>query len=756
MKKYIIICLLFFLNVYAIYAQQGYWFQNSFVELVPKDSCSFYFQLNEKTSINEFKLHLNSKRKDASISSMGKGFIVRGCKSEDFEDIYHSNIYGSNNCEWVIVLPCISFEMNSGFSASDIIKRYSNYLTLKRIDGRVYRLDCNMRTSREVLDIAARISKEENVRWCEPVKLSSWHSYNTYYSQQYYLKNTGQNGGLSGVDINVEPAWSIISGSPNVTVAIIDTGIDFNHEDMDTCVVNGYTVGNPNGYGIPQNVNFFNKKGHGVACAGIVGALNNNIGIRGIASGVKLLPVNIVPDSANLFSEGFANDCDIANAILWAGSRADILSCSWGGGAYSQDIVNAIDSVRENGRNGKGCVVIFASGNNNVDGTEGVAFPSDVPGVITVGAIKNTGVVWDYSQRGNGLDLVAPSGDGNSTSDIVTTDRMGDSGYNTIITSTYDLDLPNMNYTKKFNGTSAACPQVAGVAALMLSANPNLYESEVRDFLKNTARKLSGMNGANWTDEYGYGLVNACKAVVKASTLRISGPSDPCGTTSIYSVTNVPTSYSVDWSIMPEVYLFGNNSILTTNSPQQKQCTIYNDGLSTWSTILHAVVKDEVGDTITTLSKRIRSTFDLTFSQDGNTINGVTYPTIPTSNVKSDETINSDYFDGMTISHTGAAPLVFSDFNGEITFKFPTVTSTQTMYVHGHDGCKSMRLKVQVSPDANIPIPTLNLMPTTNGYDILLTYEDNEEATQALANKQWTLTIINASTSERLLSRRVI
>ena len=110
----------------------------------------------------------------------------------------------------------------------------------------------------------------------------------------------------------------------------------------------------------------------------------------------------------------------------------------------------------------------------------------------------------------------------------------------------------------------------------------------------------------------------------------------------------------------------------------------------------------------------------------------------------------------MTISHTGAAPLVFSDFNGEITFKFPTVTSTQTMYVHGHDGCKSMRLKVQVSPDANIPIPTLNLMPTTNGYDILLTYEDNEEATQALANKQWTLTIINASTSERLLSRRVI
>lgn len=96
-------------------------------------------------------------------------------------------------------------------------------------------------------------------------------------------------------------------------------------------------------------------------------------------------------------------------------------------------------------------------------------------GVITVGAINNQGEIWSYSQRGSSMDLVAPSGNINSSGDVRTTDRMGALGYN------------EDNYTYNFGGTSAAYPQVAGVAALMLSVRPDLTETQVRTILQNTS-----------------------------------------------------------------------------------------------------------------------------------------------------------------------------------------------------------------------------------------------------------------------------
>ncbi|KWW27042.1 MAG: hypothetical protein AUK63_2423, partial [bacterium P3] len=140
----------------------------------------------------------------------------------------------------------------------------------------------------------------------------------------------------------------------------------------------------------------------------------------------------------------------------------------------------------------------------------------------------------------------------------------------------------------------------------------------------------------------------------------ISGPEHPCGTTT-YSVANLPTGYTADWSIAPAVN-FLNSSILTTNSPQQNQCTITNTIVFPWSTTLYCDVKNAAGATVATLSKPIRNTFDLTFSQSG----FGSYPSIPASTVVSDGTIvvnhkcwvtlSSEYFDGMTILHTGASP----------------------------------------------------------------------------------------------------
>ena len=466
----------------SIFAQQGYWFQNHFIELKSDYSFGYYVQLigeNNPKGDNAMIIKKLTKCDDVTPVNQN-GFVIHTTERPVNQNIYVSDIYRGSISDYVIILPSISFEMVDGESASDILKKYSNFVTLKAKEGNVYRLRCCLSTSKDILDIVSQIHQENNVKWCEPVKMTRWRTHNPKYSQQYYLKNTGQGNGQVGIDINVEPAWNLVSGSSSITIAVIDEGIDFNHEDLANCILNGYTAGNPAGYGAPQSADVY-AKGHGVACAGIIGAEDNNIGIKGVASGVKLLPVNIVPNSGyydnGILHEGFANDEEIAKAIVWASNRADILSCSWGGGEYSQDIVNAIDTARIFGRNGKGCVVVFSSGNYYNYGYNYVSFPACVSGVVAVGAIDNTGSVWNYSQRGPELDMVAPSGNGNSNSDIVTTDRMYGLGYQT---------YGDWNYYEHFGGTSAACPQVSGVAALVLSMNPNLSELQVRNILKNS------------------------------------------------------------------------------------------------------------------------------------------------------------------------------------------------------------------------------------------------------------------------------
>jgi hypothetical protein len=177
-----------------------------------------------------------------------------------------------------------------------------------------------------------------------------------------------------------------------------------------------------------------------------------------------------------------------------------------------------------------------------------------VDGVITVGAIDNNGSLLSYSNTGSSMDLVAPSGStaslpftlSNPYDGIRTTDRMGSSGFN------------SGNYTS-FNGTSAACPQVSGVAALLLSVNSNLTESQVTDILQSTA---TDMGTTGFDNSFGYGRLNACAAVNKAlaTTLTIIGDAEVCTTSNAYTVSTLPSSYSVSWSITPSNIASVNSS----------------------------------------------------------------------------------------------------------------------------------------------------------------------------------------------------
>jgi subtilisin family serine protease len=275
----------------------------------------------------------------------------------------------------------------------------------------------------------------------------------------------------------------------------------------------------------PRPGNPFNN--HGTACAGVAAA--SGIKASGVAPDAVLMPVRL---SSNLGS------VSEANAFKWAADHgADIISCSWGpeDGHWADpddpvhtNMVDLPDSTRlaidyavASGRNGKGCIITFAAGNGNEDCKfDGYA---GYDKVMAVAACNDTGKRSVYSDYGSNVWCAFPSSDIGYppfnhpeplTPGIYTTDRLGKAGYN-----------EDGDYTNNFGGTSGSCPGVAGTAALILSANPKLTWQQVRAIIKDTADKIDPSSGEydsyGHSRFYGYGRVNAEKAVKRALELKL-------------------------------------------------------------------------------------------------------------------------------------------------------------------------------------------------------------------------------------------
>ncbi|MFD1001664.1 S8 family serine peptidase [Ohtaekwangia kribbensis] len=418
-----------------------------------------------------------------------------------------------------------------------------------------------------VLDIANKIHESGLVEWCHPDFMAQIEKHlipaDPTYGDQYYLNNTGQFGGTANIDINAPEAWDITRGC-DIRVAVIDDGVE-DHNDLAGRVLQGFTVLNANGFGRPNAVcsgtTVINRVGHGMACTGIIAASHNTLGVAGIAPNALIYPVNI-----------FVGGETIAQLVTsinraWdpAFGNADVISNSWG--FWQTDIIPAIEQEIINARtlgrvrNGvtRGCVVVFASGNSHPrsgcpDCFNGVTFPANVNGVITVGAISNTGAIHDYSSRGAEMDLVAPSGGASGVADI--------GGCNIPTGNIRTIDRPGANgydagdFFNGFNGTSAAAPQVSGVAALMLSASPTLTEAQVRTLLQQTA---TDMGSSGFDNTFGFGRLNAFTAVKAAiNNAVLSGPSHVCPSAT-FTITSPPAGTTITWSS-------SNTSGVTINS----------------------------------------------------------------------------------------------------------------------------------------------------------------------------------------------
>ena len=684
-------------------------------------------------------------------SGESKGSIKRefSLTEDTSEDIaYKARLCVTEMGDTLIILPKIFMKLKAGQNSDKIILNFHGLLNIDTITASgIIKFNCLVKTDTEVITILEKLSEYNEISWCEPNVLLQIHYCNPLYNQQYYLKNTGQNGGTLGIDINVEPAWQITSGNPQITVAVVDSGVDKDHEDLVGSVLSGYTIGDPNGKGVP--IDTIQDNEHGTACAGIIGARNNNIGIRGVASGVKILPVNNAP-GFYIFHESDS----IADAIRWAYQRSDILSCSWNT-ASSYSIIAAIDEATTMGRNGKGCIVVAAAGNSALNNLP-VQFPAKLPNVIAVGAIDNTGTICPYSCRGADLNLVAPSGISNGinhSSDIVTTDRTGSAGY------------VNGDYFYHFSGTSAACPQVAGVSALMLSANSYLPEYRVREILQNTATHLSTVVPDT---TFGYGLVNAGDAVAQAKAEKPS-----FSITKTYngenemtiSVAFIPSYFTIEWTV-----LAGNMTISTTGS---NYCTLTKSvsGLPSGSVMM----KVKYGSSViysTVIGLNVSET--ARYRQEACTYYGVGHPAIPLTVINSGGQahvhqgcrvyLNNQVF-GLyqnygNITHTGVTPDDWYVANDHVEFALPLGSGGIPFGVQVKDNNGTIKYQYIFFTYSGNGNNSLSVNPISSSEYVISLGEDDDNQIVSKSNDEslqtWRIEIYNTSDASKVYDKEVI
>lgn len=361
----------------------------------------------------------------------------------------------------------------------------------------------------------------------------------TFYNDQWALRNTGQNGGSVDADMDVPEAWGITTGCTSVRIAVLDSGVELLHPDLNGNLLAGFDATGTGGSGGATGSN-----NHGTACAGIIAAEGNNSqGVAGVSYSSRIVPVKVLNDATQ--DDDVTALSWLATGIDWAwtNNRADVISLSLGVHVNSQLVTDAINRATTQGRNNLGCIVLAISHN---DGTSKLRFPARLSNVIAVGATDNKDKRASFSNFGTGLDVVAPG------VNIYTTDRQGSIGKN-IASGT------NGDYYGGFTGTSAACPNAAGVVALILSVNPSLTQIQARQILESTTDKVSGYTyssnvsgqpNGTWDTEVGYGRINALKAVQAAVPFQITGTSLFC-TNSTYSISNLPSGASVTWQASP-------------------------------------------------------------------------------------------------------------------------------------------------------------------------------------------------------------
>lgn len=422
------------------------------------------------------------------------GFIYLGPETKGFEEEY---------AEGRII---VQFEKSMPESAKVENIKAIEALRVKRFEKEGLEL-IKLEKTKDVKGAIEKLKKMKGIEFAEPdyIVRANYIPDDTYFYLMWGLNNTGN------IDIDAPEAWDIERGENSVTVAVIDTGVQTNHPDLAGQFVTGYDF-----YFDDTSVYDGLDDDHGTHVAGTIAAIDNSIGVIGVAPNIKIMPLKFLGPDGGYIS-------DAIDAINYAKQNgADIINASWGGGGYSESLKNAIESF--------GGVFVVAAGNNKTDTDKNPYYPASYTSsnIISVAAIDKYGALASFSNYGlNSVDIAAPGVD---------------------IASTYPDSYAYMS------GTSMAAPHVSGIIALLKSYNNSLTTQELINKLYSTAKPYNSLNGKVKTG----GMANA-KAALLASAPPIVDTISPL------LVSTMPTDASENISINSEVAVNFDENIKWNN-----------------------------------------------------------------------------------------------------------------------------------------------------------------------------------------------
>jgi subtilisin family serine protease/subtilisin-like proprotein convertase family protein len=340
---------------------------------------------------------------------------------------------------------------------------------------------------------------------------------------EYQLEHRQADGRSAGVDLNVRAAWPFTIGK-GVTVAVADTGIELNHPELSTNVAGqphfSFLLQASNG----APVNRLAVGAHGTEVAGLIAADLDHARMVGVAPGAGLASWVVVDTN-----ELLASDELLMEMYQYQSNLVSVQNFSWGHAGLGQNPLSVLEDIGISnaitfGRSGRGVVMVRSAGNDRMSaGNAGDDGYRADPRVIAVGAVRIDGRAASYSDPGACLLVGAPSGDTDTDpTGLFTTDLLGPDGANVFGFFPPNEDLSNYVFNSlAFSGTSAAAPQIAGLAALLLSANPALTYRDVQQILILSSRHFDfadpdlTTNGAGLlvSHNVGFGVPDAGTAV---------------------------------------------------------------------------------------------------------------------------------------------------------------------------------------------------------------------------------------------------
>lgn len=353
--------------------------------------------------------------------------------------------------------------------------------------------------------------------------------------------DSGKTSGVQGMDISAVEAWEIETGSEDVVVAVIDTGVDYTNPDLapnmwtNAAELNGAVGIDDDGNGVVDDIYGFNAinnggdpkddQGHGSHCAGTIGAKGDDgKGIVGVAWNTRIMAVKFLDSKGSGTLENAIKGIDYATKM-----GAKVMSNSWGGGGVSQTLKEAIERSHD-----AGALFVAAAGNesNNNDAKPSYPASYQVANVLSVAAVNNRGQIASFSNYGkNSVHVGAP-------------------GVNILSTTT-------MGY-QSWSGTSMATPHVSGIAALIASHDRQLTATEIKNRIITTARPVPGLRGK----VRGAGFANAYMALT--NTQPQPDVNDPVNWQMVN--TSVSTQHP---------YLSKSNEVFEVSVPGAKEIALY-------------------------------------------------------------------------------------------------------------------------------------------------------------------------------------